>query len=84
MKRNARWYGLEARVLLSKLRACEARRSHWRDTPATNIMADINAVLVETICAEPQELLMSYGAYMVLTGHAYVKLGRRGGKWLKT
>ena len=86
MKRNARWYGSKARTLLDSLRRREAVRSHWKDTGAQNILADINAALAaiyETALPAPQEILVSYTGYMVLTGHTYVKLGRRGGKWVK-
>jgi hypothetical protein len=86
MKRNAKWYGPDARKLLSELRQREAVRSHWRNTSALDILTDVNAALAaiyETAAQPaPQQFLVSYAGYMVLTGHVYVKLGRRGGKWI--
>ena len=86
MKRNARWYGPRARALLAKLRRREAVVRRWRDTGTQDILRDVNAALAavyDDVQPEPQALLMSYGAYMILTGHIWVKLGRRGGKWVK-
>jgi hypothetical protein len=85
-RRNARWYGGKARVLLGKLRRREALNTTWMETGTQDILADVNAALAslyETAPPYPQELLISHAGYMAMTGHTWVKLGRRGGKWVK-
>ena len=80
---SKRWCGVTARKLLSKLRERETRRARWDATPATDILKDVNAALTSLYETQPcsPNILMPYAAYMLLTGHTKVKMGRRKFVW---
>ena len=86
VKRNAKWYGAKVRALLVKLQEREERRARWEATSAYTMMVDINAALEAAWVYQaqepcPQMILMPYSSYMIMTGHTWVKRGRRGGEW---
>lgn len=88
MKRNAKWYGSKASALLAKLREREERRARWAGVSAPTVLGDINAALEAAFIyqaqePQPQMIIMPYSSYMLMTGHTWVKRGRRGGEWRK-
>jgi hypothetical protein len=86
---NKKWCGIKPRALIAKLRVDEARRAKWAASSATDILADANAALMAASIYDAQSptpgaIWMTHSAYMIMTGHVFVKMGRRGGKWVKT
>ena len=85
-KRNARWYGPKARALLLHLCRRAAMNTQWMGMTPQDILADINSALTAAYNAPdacPQSIFISRSSYMLMTGHIWVKLGRRGGRWVK-
>ena len=88
MKRNAKWYGVKTRALLLKLRERDARRARWAGVSAPTVLGDINVALEAAFIyqeqePQPQMIVLPYSSYMIMTGHTWVKRGRRGGEWRK-
>ena len=81
---NRRWCGAGARKLLRVLAEREERRARWAGTRPSDIMVDMNAAITRAAMTPqpyPDSVLLSYDAYMLLTGHTLVKLGRRKRVW---
>ena len=84
---NKKWV-LRAKKLLPALRARQERHDRWAGKSAEGILADVNAALEAAYIYSaqepaPQSIFMSYSAYMIMTGHVLVKLGRRKRVWRK-
>jgi hypothetical protein len=85
---SKRWCNERTRQLLGKLRISETRRNRWNSMDASEVLCDMNAALEASWFYDAQSpapgiLWMSHEAYMLMTGHTKVKMGRRKFVWKK-